>query len=49
MSLKINGLNVSYGKNHILRDIKLDIEKGEFISILGKSGCGDNDIMMIVQ
>ncbi len=40
MSLSIRGLNVSLSKNHILKDINLDIKSGEFVSILGNSGCG---------
>lgn len=30
-------------------DINLKIDRGEFVAIVGKSGSGDNDIMMIVQ
>lgn len=45
MSLSVKGLNVSYGKNHILKDINLEIESGEFVSILGKSGCGKTTLI----
>lgn len=45
MSLSVKGLNVSYGKNHILKDINLEIENGEFVSILGKSGCGKTTLI----
>ena len=45
MSLSVKGLNVSYGKNHILKDISLEIENGEFVSILGKSGCGKTTLI----
>ena len=48
MSLIINGLNVSYGKNHILKDINLEIESGEFVSILGKSGCGKTTLIKAI-
>lgn len=44
--------NISYTTNSnqkILDDINLNIKKGEFVVITGKSGSGDNDIMMIVQ
>ena len=29
-----------------LRDINLEVNQGEFISIMGESGAGDSDIMM---
>ena len=45
MSLSVKGLNVSYGKNHILKDINLEIENGEFVYILGKSGCGKTTLI----
>ena len=33
--VKIDGLNIRFGKHEILKDISLQIEKGEFVTILG--------------
>ena len=33
----------------VLKNINREIKKGEFVLISGKSGSGDNAIMMIVQ
>ena len=37
--LKIKDLNFSRGKNNILKEIELNIEKKEFIGIIGENGC----------
>ncbi len=33
---------------HALDDINLDVEQGEFVSVLGPSGCGKSTLMMII-
>ena len=33
----------------VLKEINLTINQGDFVSVIGRSGCGDNAIMMIVQ
>ena len=36
----LNDIRVSYdGKNDILKDLNLAMEKGELVSLLGPSGC----------
>ena len=38
--LNVENLNVYYGKNHILKNLNLNVEKNDFISIVGTNGSG---------
>src|SRR5690625_3166128 len=37
-----------YGKRTILNEITLDIRKGEFIAVVGKSGCGKSTFLRLI-
>lgn len=43
--IRIRGLTQSFGENHVLRGIDLDILRGETLAILGGSGCGKSVLM----
>lgn len=34
---------------HVLKDINLQLEEGEFVSIMGKSGCGKSTLLYILS
>ena len=46
--IEIEGINKYYGKLHVLRDVSLAIDKGEIVSIVGKSGAGKTTLLQIM-
>ncbi len=46
--LEIKDLKKSYGELQVLQGINLILDKGEFVSILGESGCGKTTLMNII-
>ena len=47
--LSILNISKSFGTNEILKNISLDIQKGEFITLLGASGCGKTTLLRIIS
>lgn len=43
--IRFEELNKYYGKNHVLKDINLGIEKGQLVTLLGPSGCGKSTLL----
>ena len=47
--LEIKNLSFAYKKEKILKNLSFSASLGEVNCLIGRNGCGDNDIMMIVQ
>ena len=48
MSITINNINKSYGKQQALEDISFSVEKGEIVGFLGPNGAGKSTLMKII-
>ncbi|MEM0976193.1 MAG: ABC transporter ATP-binding protein [Pseudomonadota bacterium] len=46
--LSLKSVSKSYGDTHVLKDINLEVEEGEFIAIVGFSGSGKTTLMNIL-
>jgi len=47
--LSIEQVGLTFGRtSEVLRDINLQIEKGQFVSIIGHSGCGKSTLLNVV-
>ena len=50
--IRLNQINKSYvsgeGELHILRDVDLHVERGEFVSIMGSSGSGKSTLLNVL-
>ena len=47
--IQIRNLNKSYGDKQILRDISLDICKGDVVAVIGPSGCGKSTFLRLLN
>jgi putative ABC transport system ATP-binding protein len=46
--IKLENIEKSYGDHKVLRGINLEIQKGEFISIMGSSGSGKSTLLNLI-
>ena len=46
--LKIENITVGYGANPVLKELDLSIDKGEFVALLGSSGCGKTTLLRTI-
>ncbi|MBQ6088825.1 MAG: ABC transporter ATP-binding protein, partial [Firmicutes bacterium] len=43
--IKFENLYKSFGPNEVLKDINLEIEQGQLVTLLGPSGCGKSTLL----
>lgn len=49
MEVKLNNVSVEYNSRKILNNITFEVQKGEFISILGRNGSGKSTIIKAIS
>ena len=48
-SLEVRGLSTRYGSIHALRDVTLDVPKGEIVAVLGANGAGKTTLLHTIS
>ena len=48
MSIVTQHLNLSFGDTRVLNDINVSIEDGEFVGVMGRTGCGKTSFMQLL-
>ncbi|UWR23916.1 ABC transporter ATP-binding protein [Sulfitobacter sp. S190] len=47
-NLSLRDINKLYGSTHVMHDVSLEIEKGEFTVFVGPSGCGKSTLLRMI-
>ena len=47
--VKLDNVSKKFGKKTIIKDLNLDIYEGEFLTLLGSSGCGKTTILRLIS
>jgi NitT/TauT family transport system ATP-binding protein len=46
--LQISGLSHAFGRNRVLHNLNLDIQRGQFAALVGPSGCGKSTLLRAI-
>ena len=46
--ISVKNMSFSYGENHVLNDVNIEIEKGDFVSLTGLSGGGKSTLFLLL-
>jgi spermidine/putrescine transport system ATP-binding protein len=46
--VEIKNVNKYYGENHVVKDLNLQVYEGEFLTLLGSSGCGKTTSLRMI-
>ena len=46
--VELSGVNKVYGTNHVVKDLNLTVKEGEFLTLLGSSGCGKTTTLRMI-
>ena len=49
MILKVDNINVFYGKIHALKDVSLEVNEGEIVALIGANGAGKSTTLKTVS
>jgi multiple sugar transport system ATP-binding protein len=47
-ALSLKKINKSFGNVHVLKDISLEVDDGEFVVFVGPSGCGKSTLLRVI-
>ncbi|MEL7117498.1 MAG: ABC transporter ATP-binding protein [Pseudomonadota bacterium] len=47
-ALTLSNVNKSFGDVHVLKDINIEVEDGEFVVFVGPSGCGKSTLLRVI-
>lgn len=47
--IRAENVDFSYGKEKVLRDINLTVERGDILSVLGPNGCGKSTLLKLLR
>ena len=47
--VRLEGFGKSYGKKEVIKDVDLEVYEGEFLTLLGSSGCGKTTILRSIS
>ena len=48
MELEIRDISIAFADKHILQDVAVQVETGEFVTLIGTSGCGKSTLLNIL-